>query len=255
MNVKIILQYDGSRFDGWQKQGNTENTIQGRLEAVLEKMCGYPVEVHGSGRTDRGVHALGQTANFHLPDGENWKVEQVRSYLNRYLPDDIRVLEAEQAPERFHSRLNAKSKTYRYLLETGEKRDVFSRRYVCALGKCFSPAPGQRPDLARMREAAGFLEGTHDFKGFSSLKKFKKSTVRTIESITFEENGTVLAIEYTGDGFLYNMIRILTGTLLEVGLGLRTPESVREILETGNREKAGKTMPPEGLALVRVRYF
>ena len=106
-----------------------------------------------------------------------------------------------------------------------------------------------------MREAAGFLEGTHDFKGFSSLKKFKKSTIRTIESITFEENGTVLAIEYTGDGFLYNMIRILTGTLLEVGLGFRTPESVREILETGNREKAGKTMPPEGLALVCVRYF
>ena len=97
MNVKIILQYDGSRFDGWQKQGNTENTIQGRLEAVLEKMCGYPVEVHGSGRTDRGVHALGQTANFHLPDGENWKVEQVRSYLNRYLPDDIRVLDQQGA--------------------------------------------------------------------------------------------------------------------------------------------------------------
>ena len=132
-HIKIVLQYDGSRYDGWQKQGNTGQTIQGKLEDVLEKLAGVPVEVRGAGRTDAGVHALGQTADFYIPDPIS--PPEVKSYLNRYLPEDIRILKAGQAGERFHSRLNAVSKTYRYVIETGEKKDVFQRKYVYGLGK------------------------------------------------------------------------------------------------------------------------
>lgn len=247
MNIRIILQYEGTRYDGWQRQGNTDNTVQGRLEAVLSRMAGGPVEVAGSGRTDKGVHAAGQVANFHLPDRESgWDPAEVRACLNKYLPEDIRVLSACEAAPRFHSRLNAKGKTYCYRVETGEKRDVFSRRQVCALG--------QPLDLAAMRRAAGYLEGTHDFRGFSSLKRFKKSTVRIMESVEIQTDGTETAFFYTGDGFLYNMVRIVTGTLVEVGLGLRSPESVEEILRTGDRALAGRTMPPEGLTLMSVSY-
>lgn len=246
-NIRILLQYDGSRYDGWQKQGNTEKTIQGKLEQILEKLCGCPVEVHGSGRTDAGVHALGQAANFHLP--VTCKVrepEEIREYLNRYLPEDINVLSAERVPGRFHSRLNAVSKTYLYRIETAPKKDVFQRKYVYGLGKC--------PDLTLMREAAQVLLGTHDFASFCSLKRSRKSTVRTITSIDLQMKGTILELSYTGNGFLYNMVRILTGTLLEVGLAQRTGDSVRAALEGKDRSLAGFTAPPEGLFLKEVRY-
>ena len=246
-NIRILLQYDGSRYDGWQKQGNTEKTIQGKLEQILEKMCGLPVEVHGSGRTDAGVHALGQTANFHLPAGSPVrKPEDVKEYLNRYLPEDIAVLSAEEAPERFHSRLNAVSKTYLYRIETAPKKNVFDRKYVYGLGR--------KLDTAAMRAAAAELTGTCDFRAFCSLKRFKKSTVRTVSAITIEEKGTLLEISYTGDGFLYNMVRIMTGTLIEAGLHERTEASVKEALESRERQNAGFTAPPEGLFLKEVRY-
>ena len=137
-NIKIVLQYDGTRYDGWQKQGNTDRTIQGRLERILERMTGQPVEVYGSGRTDAGVHALRQTANFYLPpdsQGKEWTPEAARDALNRYLPEDIAVLEAEHVPERFHSRLHAVSKTYLYRIETAKRADVFQRKYVYILGQ------------------------------------------------------------------------------------------------------------------------
>lgn len=246
-NIRVVLQYDGSRYDGWQKQGNTERTIQGKLEQILEKMCGFPVEVHGSGRTDAGVHALGQVANFHLPSGlSGWTPDQIRDYMNHYLPEDIAVLSAEEAFPRFHSRLNAVSKTYLYRIETAAKKDVFERKYVYGLGK--------RPDPERMRRAAVSLLGTHDFRGFSSLKKFKKSTVRTISSIKIREQGTILEVEYTGSGFLYNMVRILTGTLIEVGLQERSEASVAEVLSGMDRGLAGYTAPAEGLFLKEVHY-
>ena len=246
MNYRITLQYDGTRYDGWQRQGNTERTIQGKLEAVLSRMAESPVEVHGSGRTDAGVHALGQVANFQLEG--NRPPEEVSAYLNRYLPEDIRVLSAETAAERFHSRLNAQSKTYRYQVWTDGKADVFLRSYVYALG--------QPLNVPAMEQAAKRLVGTHDFKSFCGNRKMKKSTVRTITAIHFLKlsGGEALAMDFTGNGFLQQMVRILAGTLIEVGLGKRTPESVEQALLALDRSEAGFTAPPEGLCLMEVRY-
>ena len=225
-NIKITLQYDGSRYDGWQKQGNTDKTIQGKLEQILEKMAGQTVEVHGSGRTDAGVHAWGQVANFHLPASC--------------------VLSAQEAGTRFHSRLNAVSKTYCYRIETAAKKNVFERRYVYGLGEPL--------DIASMRRAAAYLTGEHDFKAFCSLKRMKKSTVRNLTAIELTMQESVCELHFRGNGFLYNMVRILTGTLIEVGLHKRTPESVAEALFSGDRALAGFTAPPEGLFLERVEY-
>lgn len=245
-NIRLLLEYDGTRYDGWQKQGNTENTIQGKLEAVLSKWAGAPVEVHGSGRTDAGVHARGQTANFHIDGRVCPTPEAAMEYLNRYLPEDIRVLEAREAPERFHSRLSAVRKTYAYYVETSDKKQVFERKYVYGLGAV--------PDLDAMRRAAGYLMGEHDFKSFCSNRRMKKSTVRRLEHVEIVKDGTKLVFRYTGNGFLYNMVRILTGTLLEVGLGKRSPEEMPEILAAKKREAAGMTVPPEGLFLMSVEY-
>lgn len=245
-NVKLILEYDGTRYDGWQKQGNTDNTIQGKLESVLSRWAGEAVEIHGSGRTDAGVHAKAQTANFHIDSKSCPTAEAAREYLNRYLPEDIRVLEAEEVSERFHSRLSAVKKTYTYYVETAEKKNVFERRYVYGLG--------MEPDVEAMEQAARYLIGEHDFKSFCSNKRMKKSTVRTLEEIRIRKEGTKLIFVYTGNGFLYNMVRILTGTLLEVGIGERRPEDMIKILEAKNREAAGRTVPPEGLFLTRVEY-
>ncbi len=176
-NYKIVLQYDGSRYDGWQKQGNTGNTLQGKLEGILLKLTGRPVEVHGSGRTDAGVHALAQTANFHADTGMT--EDQIRAYFNQYLPEDIAVLSVETVPDKFHSRLNAVKKTYLYRIEMGPKKDVFERKYCYGLGKPLS--------VKRMEEAAACVLGEHDFKSFCGNKKMKKSTVRTISDITFEK--------------------------------------------------------------------
>ena len=273
-NYKMIIQYEGTRYDGWQKQGNTENTIQGKLEKVLERMAGFPVEVHGSGRTDAGVHAAGQVVNFHLPDG--WKPdmavknesvagrkqhgnlesagknktvsEWIRAYLNQYLPDDIAITELTPVPERFHSRLSAVKKIYTYRIETGEKRDVFSRRICYGLGQAL--------DVKKMQTAADLLCGTHDYKSFCGNKKMKKSTVRTIFRITVEQDAGsgLVKLEFEGNGFLQNMVRILTGTLIEVGLGKRDAGSMPEILAALDRQAAGYTAPAEGLCLQQVFY-
>ena len=273
-NYKMIIQYEGTRYDGWQKQGNTENTIQGKLEKVLERMAGFPVEVHGSGRTDAGVHAAGQVANIHLPDG--WKPdmamknesvaggkqhgnlesagknktvsEWIRAYLNQYLPDDIAITELTPVLERFHSRLSAVKKIYTYRIETGEKRDVFSRRICYGLGQAL--------DVKKMQTAADLLCGTHDYKSFCGNKKMKKSTVRTIFRITVEQDAGsgLVKLEFEGNGFLQNMVRILTGTLIEVGLGKRDAGSMPEILAALDRQAAGYTASAEGLCLQQVFY-
>lgn len=243
-NYRMVLEYDGSRYDGWQKQGNTDQTIQGKIEHVLERMLGQAVEVHGSGRTDAGVHALAQVANFHADVDMTEK--EIREYLNRYLPEDIAVKTVESAPDRFHSRLNADEKVYQYRIETGGKKQVFERKYIYGLLKS--------PDVKAMERAASFLTGEHDFKSFCSNRRMKKSTVRILKKIEFEQQGSRLLIRYTGDGFLYHMVRILTGTLIEVGLGQRKPEEMKGILEAGDRDAAGFTAPPEGLFLEQVRY-
>lgn len=244
MNYKLLLQYDGTKLNGWQKQGNTENTIQGKLEAILERMYGEPVEVHGSGRTDAGVHALGQVANFHAP--AVYSLEMIQNELNEYLSKDIRVLKAEEAEGRFHARLSAKGKMYEYRIDNGRIANVFSRKYTMR---------EEEPlDLEAMKAAAVNLLGTHDFKSFCANKKMKKSTVRTITSIEIEEKDGIVAIRYTGNGFLYHMVRILTGTLIEVGRKKRTPEDVKDILEALDRSAAGFTAPAQGLFLVKVSY-
>lgn len=243
-NYKMVLQYEGTRYGGWQKQGNTGNTIQGRLEQVLERMTGQPVAVHGSGRTDAGVHAQGQVANFVID--QHLKPEAVTEYFNRYLPDDIRILNTEEVPLRFHSRLNAKGKIYVYRIETGVKRDVFARRTQYCLGR--------ELDVEAMRQAADYLCGTHDFKSFCGNKKMKKTTVRTIERLSIYRDQSLVVLNIAGDGFLQQMIRIIAGTLIETGLGTRSPDSIPRLLAARDRQLAGYTAPAEGLCLTAVFY-
>lgn len=244
MNYKLLLQYDGTKLNGWQKQGNTDNTIQGKLEAILEKMYGMYVEIHGSGRTDAGVHALGQVANFHAP--EMFSLEEILNTLNEYLSKDIRVLSVEEVDERFHARLTAKGKTYEYRIDNGKIANVFQRKFTMR---------EENPlDLEAMRAAAVQFLGTHDFKTFCANKKMKKSTVRTITSIEIKEMDGIVSIRYTGNGFLYNMVRILTGTLIEVGRGKRKPAEMADVIHAKDRGAAGFTAPAQGLFLVEVDY-
>lgn len=244
MNYKLILQYDGSRYDGWQKQGNTDNTIQGKIESVLSRMAGETVEIHGAGRTDAGVHALGQTASVRLSGG--FLPEEVMNYLNAYLPEDIAVTDVREADERFHARLSAKGKAYRYDIRLGRVPDVFLRKYQYRVE--------QQLDIDAMKRAAEKLVGTHDFRSFCANKRYKKSTVRTITSIEIDVQGSNMSITFKGDGFLYHMVRILTGTLLEVGQGMRPAEEMEDILTARDRTRAGKTAPAQGLTLVQVEY-
>lgn len=243
-NYKAVIQYEGTRYRGWQVQGNTKNTIQGRLEALLTRMEGAETEVHGSGRTDAGVHAAGQVISFHGKGDRS--PEEIRDYMNRYLPDDIVVLSVEEAPPRFHARLNAVRKTYVYRIWNAPVANVFGRKFLTWVEEPL--------DVHVMRRAAGFLCGTHDYRSFTSLKRCKKSTVRKIEEIRIDTEGPKIEIVFTGDGFLYHMVRILTGTLVETGMGLRDPASMTKILEGKDRAAAGRLMPPEGLMLMNVEY-
>ena len=244
MNYKLTIQYDGSRYDGWQRQGNTDNTIQGKIESVLSRLVGESVEIHGAGRTDAGVHAEGQVASVKLPGKR--PAAEVMDYLNQYLPEDIAVVAVEEADERFHARLTAVGKVYRYDIRLGSTPNVFRRKYQYRVE--------QPLDIAAMRQAAEHLTGTHDYRAFCSNKRYKKSTVRTVSAIDIQVDGADMSITFRGDGFLYNMVRILTGTLLEVGLGERKAEEMSAILESLDRTRAGKTAPAQGLTLVQVEY-
>lgn len=253
-NFRMVLQYEGTRYQGWQRQGSTDNTIQGKLETLLSKMTGQKIEIQGAGRTDAGVHALGQVANFHA-DTQMTETE-ILEYMNRFLPEDIAVISLKEVSERFHSRLNATGKTYCYRVINSAIPHVFDRRYVHVVE--------QQLDIDAMREAAQYLTGTHDFKAFTSNKRGKKSTVRTINSIQIEKCAATsmeilqtqdeIRFFYRGDGFLYHMVRIMTGTLLEVGIHKRKPEEIAEILASGLRERAGELAPAKGLTLLEVRY-
>lgn len=244
-NFRLEIQYDGKRYSGWQKQGNTQHTIQGKIEQILSRMTGHAVEIHGAGRTDAGVHARAQVANVKIQT--ELSPQQVQAYLNAYLPGDIAVTDCRIVPERFHARLNAKGKHYCYRLCDGGVPDVFFRNIVCAW---------EHPlDMEAMRQAAVYLVGTHDFRGFSSVnRRFKKSTVRTITSLEVTRHGQEIHVDIQGTGFLYNMVRIIVGTLVEAGEGKRKPESVLDILQSLDRQDAGITMPPQGLMLEAVFY-
>ncbi len=245
MNYKMIIAYDGSRYYGWEHQPNTELTIQGKLENVLSVMTGKEIEVIGAGRTDAGVHAKGMVANAHMDT--DMSEQEICDYMNRYLPDDICVREVRVASDRFHSRYNAMGKTYCYTCYIGDLKPVFNRKYVYI--------PDKKPDVELMKKAAAYLVGEHDFKSFCGNPKMKKSTVREIYDIDISVSGSYLNLTYHGSGFLQYMIRILSGTLLEVGIGKRSPESMKELIELKDRSKAGFTAPAKGLCLIKVDYF
>ncbi len=243
-NYKMVLSYDGTRYLGWERQPGKENTIQGKMEHVLSVMCGQEVEVIGAGRTDAGVHARGMVANARLET--ELTPEEIRDYLNEYLPEDISVLEVRAASERFHSRYNAIGKTYRYTCWVDPVKPVFDRRYVYVTE--------EQPDIERMRAAAEYLTGEHDYASFCGNPRMKKSTVRRVDSIDIAAEGPYVTFTYHGSGFLQYMVRILTGTLLEVGYGKRTPQSMEELLAAGERAQAGFTAPAKGLCLLKVDY-
>lgn len=240
---KLTIAYDGTRYQGWQRQSNTDRTIQGILEHVIREQTGYEAEVNGSGRTDAGVHAKGQTASIILPG----QVEDgfFTEEINRLLPEDIRILDARLVKNGFHARKSAVGKAYEYHIDTGEKPDVFTRRY------CYHFP--YRLDLEQMRRAAGYLTGTHEYKAYTD-KKDETSARRTIYDIMVSGQGSRVTVEYRGTGFLYHMVRILTGTLLEAGTHQRTAESVRDALRTKDREQTGFLAPARGLFLKEVWY-
>ena len=240
---KLTIAYDGTAYQGWQRQANTDRTIQGILESCISEQTGYPVEVNGSGRTDAGVHAEGQTASVVLRGA----VEEgfFTGRVNGLLPEDIRILKEELVKNGFHARKSAVGKAYEYHIDTGERANVFARRY------CFH-YPGEL-DLGTMKSAAGYLTGTHEFAAYTD-KKDEKSTKRTIYAIIVTGQGGRVTIRYEGTGFLYHMVRILTGTLLEVGTGQRSVQSVQEALRSQERQQAGFLAPAEGLFLKEVRY-
>ena len=244
MNYGLWIQYDGTRYEGWQRQTRTQQTIQGKSEAVLSRMFGETIEIQGAGRTDAGVHAAGQVANFHTD--KKAECEWIKQELNRYLPADIGVLDVRVMEPRFHSRLSAKEKVYRYRIGTEKGKNVFSGRWIYGIYESL--------DLEAMRRAAHLLCGTHDYRSFCGNKKMKKSTVRTIYDIAVEEKDGELWLTFRGDGFLQQMVRILTGTLIEVGQGQRKAESMGEILEKKDRQYAGKTAPAQGLIMMEVHY-
>ena len=241
---KLVLAYDGTRYKGWQRLGSGAETIQGKLETVLTRLLEQPVEVSGSGRTDAGAHAAGQVASFRAETALSPR--EICCGLRRYLPEDIGVLSVEEAAPRFHARLSATGKTYVYRLWNSDVPNVFERRYVYQMSEPL--------DLPAMERAAQDLLGTHDFLSFCSNKHFKKSPVRTISRLQIETIGPEIRFTVTGDGFLYNMVRILVGTLLEIGLHRREPDCIPEILEARSREAAGETAPARGLCLMEVDY-
>lgn len=243
-NIRMILQYDGTRYNGWQKQKNTKDTIQGKLEILLSKLLDETIVINGSGRTDAGVHARGQVANFHT--ASCLPLKELERQINLYLPEDIAVLHLTEMPERFHARLNATRKTYQYTIWNASKADVFQRNYV----HCEESAI----DVRKMQEAAKYLLGEHDFTSFCSKNKNVKSKTRNIEEVEIQKEGNTLKIIYRGNGFLYNMVRILTGTLLEVGTGKRMPQDIQRILDARDRAQAGPMLEAKGLTLLSVEY-
>ena len=242
-NLRLDICYDGTRYRGWQRLPNSDATVQGKLEGVLTRLLGETVEITGSGRTDAGVHALGQVANFHCESCMS--CADILAGLRRYLPEDIGIYSVKDVSPRFHARLNARKKTYRYRLWNTDVPCVFDRKYVtvrpCAL------------DVAAMEKAAGYLIGTHDFSAFCANKHMKKSTVRTLYAVEIRPENNELQFLITGNGFLHNMVRILVGTLVEVGEGKRSAESIPQLFGAA-RERAGMLMEPAGLCLMEVEY-
>lgn len=246
-NYRIVVSYDGTKYMGWQRQSTDPlKTIQGKLEHVLSLLFDEPVQVIASGRTDAGVHAAMQVANFHTHTEKN--ISDILSYLKQYLPKDIAILKLTSASPRFHARYNCTTKTYAYTIDMGDFPNPFTVRYAYHVG--------EHLDTSAMTEAASYLLGTHDFQSFTSMKSKKKSTIKTIHSIHIQSdtNTNACTLTYTGNGFLQHMVRILSGTLIEVGLGHIEPTAISEMLSAQSRACAGPTAPAHGLCLKEVHY-
>ncbi len=244
INYSMVLEYIGTAYAGWQRQTSKTNTIQGKLEAVLSKMTDSEVTVNGSGRTDAGVHAKAQVISTQFTS--DLSCNKIKEYMNTYLPQDIRILSVKEADPRFHARLKTKGKEYLYRVSTGEFPSVFEKNYVYTFTEPL--------DIKAMEKAAKYLIGTHDFAAFTATKKSNKSTERTIEEIRIVKEKEEIHFYFKGDGFLYHMVRILMGTLLEIGTGSYKPEKIVEILHSKSREQAGPLVPAKGLTLLRVLY-
>lgn len=242
-NIRLDICYDGTRYRGWQRLSNTDNTIQAKLENTLSRILGETVEITGSGRTDAGTHARNQVANFHC--NSMMPAEEILLQLRRYLPEDIGIYSCKNVSPRFHARLNAKTKTYRYRVWYSHDPCVFERKYVYVCPYDY--------DIPLMRSAATFFTGEHDFSAFCANKNIKKSTVRYIERFFIKQTDHEIIFEVTGNGFLHHMVRIMVGTLLEVGRGERLPESIPELFG-GKRADSGMLIPSTGLCLMEVTY-
>ncbi len=242
-NLRLDICYDGTRYRGWQRLSGSEATVQGKIETALTRILGEPIEISGSGRTDAGVHAQGQVANFHCES--QMPCQEILSSLRRYLPEDIGIYSCKDVSPRFHARLNAKEKTYRYRIWNSEAPCVFDRRFVAVMPEAL--------DVKAMEAAARHFLGEHDFSAFCGNPQFKKTTVRFVRAIEISQLGEELRLEITGNGFLHNMVRILVGTLVEVGRGERRPDSIPALFGA-KRAEAGFLAPAQGLCLMEVYY-
>ena len=242
-SIKIIIEYDGKDWGGWQKQPNKLN-IQGEIERAIEEITGEKVQLIASGRTDAGVHALAQVANFKIE--KDIPVEKIPYALNSKLKKSIRIISAEEVDEKFHSRYTCKRKTYKYIINNSLQGTAIYRNLQYHFP--------EKLDEEKMNEGIKYLIGEHDFKSFKASGTSSKSSVRIIYNANVKREGEIVTIELTGNGFLYNMVRIIAGTLVDVGIGKIKPEDVKTILEAKDRLKAGKTLPPTGLYLVDVKY-
>lgn len=242
-NIKLTIEYDGKCYNGWQKQPNKLN-IQGEIERAIYNITKEEVDLIGSGRTDAGVHALGQVANFKT--NSQISIEKIPLAINSQLKNSIVIKEAEEVDERFHSRYNAKHKTYRYIINNSKCGTAIYRNLEYSYPF--------KLDVEKMKQASKYFEGEHDFKAFKSSGTSSKNSVRTIYKAIVKQEGEKIIIELTGNGFLYNMVRIISGTLLDVGLGKIRAEEIPEIIESKDRQRAGKTLPAHGLYLVEVKY-
>ena len=242
-NIKLTIEYDGKDFNGWQKQPNKLN-IQGTIEQAIKAITGEDVELNASGRTDAGVHALNQVANFKT--NSQIPIEKFAIAINSRLKKSIVIKKAEEVGERFHSRLNCKRKTYRYIIINSEMGSAIYRNLETHIP--------QKLDTEKMEKALKYFEGEHDFKAFKASGTSSKSSVRKIYATKLYKENDRIYIELTGNGFLYNMVRIIVGTLVDVGLGKIEPEEIIDIIKDGKRERAGKTLPPNGLYLISVMY-
>ncbi|WP_194189769.1 tRNA pseudouridine(38-40) synthase TruA [Clostridium chrysemydis] len=243
-NIKMIIEFDGTRYKGWQVQSTETSTIGEKFNKLLSKMTGEEIKVIGCGRTDSGVHAENYIANFKTND--NKTLEEMFNYINEYLPEDIVLKDIREASDRFHSRYNIVSKTYVYRINNNLYHNVFDRRYTLHVK--------EKLNVEDMIIASKSLVGTHDFKSFTTLKSKNKSTVRTINYINISENNGYIELEFNGNGFLQRMVRIITGTLIEIGLGKRKKEDIITILEAKKRSEAGFVALAHGLSMKEIKY-